>query len=218
MRRTLAGMLSLTAILVAAPSLATAEVVVYGGSDGLSFSHEDDWTFSIGVANHGSWLWQRGGNGQAILETQSVTTRVVVDFAVDGPPEHDHILVVDDLSGDPATTLFVDAVQGFVIPTFSGNTGDPLAFDFHGNDRMRAEILVPAEVGGAALILRNLQTGASVTTAAPGSLPDPFVGPIRLSFFTGYAGQIFVLRVEIEGDSVVPTTSSTWSGVRALYR
>jgi len=214
----LAGMTSLAATLVAAVSLATAEIVVYGGSDGLSFSHEDDWVFSIGVSNHGSWLWQRGDNGQATVQTQTVTTRLLVDFAVDGPEEHDHILVVDDLSGNPAATLFVDAVRGEVIPTFCGNTGDPLGFDFLGNDRLRAEILVPAEVGGAVLIVHNLRTGESVATAPPDPLPDPFVGPIRLSFFTGYAGQIFVLRVEIEGESVVPTMPSTWSAVRALYR
>jgi len=210
------GIITITAALFAMASIATAEVVVYG-EGGLSFSHEDDWVFSIGVANHGSWLWQRGDSGQATVQTQTVTTRFVVDFAVDGPQEHDHILVVDDLSGTPTATVFVDAVRGEVIPTFSGTTGDTLGFDFWGYDRMRAEILVPAEVGGAALILHNLQTGESVTTPAAESWPDPFVGPIRLSFFTGFAGQIFVLRVEIEGESVVPTTPSTWSGVRALY-
>ena len=211
------GIITITAALFAMASIATAEVVVYG-EGGLSFSHEDDWVFSIGVANHGSWLWQRGDSGQATVQTQTVTTRFVVDFAVDGPQEHDHILVVDDLSGDPAATLFVDAVRGEVIPTFSGNTGEPLGFDFWGSDAMRADLLVPAAAGGAALVVSNLRTRESVTTAAPESPPDPFVGPIRLSFFTGFAGQIFVLRVAIEGESVVPAAPATRTGVRALYR
>jgi hypothetical protein len=217
MRRMLAGMVGIAATIVVTASLATAESVVYG-EGGLSFSHDDDWVFSIGVSNHGSWLWQRGGSGEATLQTQSVSTRVVVDFAVDGPAEHDHILVIDDLSGSPTANLFVDALGGEVFPTFAGVTGEPLAFDFLGNDRLRAEILAPAEAGGAALIVHNLRTGASVTTAAPDSWPDPFDGPIRLSFFTGFAGQIFVLRVEVAGDRVVPTTPSTWAGVKALFR
>jgi hypothetical protein len=206
-----------TATLVSMAPLATAEVVVYG-EGGLSFSHEDDWVFSIGVSNHGSWLWQRGGTGEATVQTQSVTDRIVVDFAVDGPPEHDHILVVDDGSGLPRATVFVDAVRGEVIPIFSGSMGDTLAFDFWPSNMLRAEVIVPAAPGVAALIVHNLQTGASVTAAAPESVPDPFVGPVRLSFFTGYAGQIFVLRVEISGESVVPAQPATWSGVRALYR
>ena len=217
MRTVFVGIAAITATLLATASLATAEVVVYG-TDGLSFSHGQDWTFTIGVSNHGSWLWQRGGTGTATLHAQSVTTRVVVDFAAGGHQESEHILVVDDGSGDPSAMVVADAMVGEVYPVFYEATAGGVAFDFWHSDVIRAEIIVPAEAAGAAVIVRNLRTGESVTAAAPGFGPDPFVGPIRFSFFTGYAGQIAVLRVEIAGESVVPATPSTWSEVQALYR
>ena len=80
MRRVCTGLIGVTAMLAVTVSLAAAEIVVYGNG-GLSFSHGDDWVLSIGVANHGSWLWQRGGTGQATVQTQSVTTRFAVDLA-----------------------------------------------------------------------------------------------------------------------------------------
>ena len=217
MRKVLVGLVSITATLVATVSLATAEVVVYGAG-GLSFSHEQDWVFSIGVSNHGSWLWQRGGNGTATVQAQSVTTRIAVNFAAGGRQDTGHILMIDDLSGAPSAIIVADAVRGEVFPIFNGDFGDAVAFDFWNSDVIRAEVIVPAEAGGSAVVVRNLRTGESVTAAAPGFGPDPFAGPIRLSFYTGASGQIAVLRVEIEGESVVPDTPSTWSRVKALYR